>query len=157
MTQRPLPLSGRSGLAIGATSLVGVLAFFWPIIAPSGSRLLAYASNAPILFGLLVPLFLAVSLGLVGDGAMGAKAVALLGVLAATAAGLRALGGGIAGLEPIWVVIVLGGYALGSGFGFDFLRNANWGRWPVAAFPDDRSSLGRIGGRDARPSDPPAL
>ena len=67
---------------------------------------------------MLVPLLMAVTLSLVADGAMGAKAVALLGVLAATAAALRALGAGIAGLEPIWIVIVLGGYALGAGFGF---------------------------------------
>ncbi len=65
-----------------------------------------------------MPLLLAVTLSLVAEGAMGAKAVALLGVLAATAAALRALGAGIAGLEPIWIVIVLGAYALGAGFGF---------------------------------------
>ena len=59
--------------------------------------------------GVPLLLLMAVTLSLVSDGAMGAKAVALLGVLAATAAALRALGAGIAGLEPIWIVIVLGG------------------------------------------------
>lgn len=115
---RPVALSPRSALAIAATSAVGALAFFWPMLAPRGSELLAHASDAPVLFGLLVPLLLAVTLSLVGDGAMGAKAVALLGVLAATAAALRAVGAGIAGLEPIWIVVVMGGYALGAGFGF---------------------------------------
>ena len=118
MTGRPLALSPRSGAAIAATSTVGLLAFFWPMIVPRGSELLAHASDAPVLFGLLVPLLLAVTLTLVGDGAMGAKAVALLGILAATAAALRAIGAGVAGLEPIWIVIVMGGYALGAGFGF---------------------------------------
>jgi len=118
MRTRALPFSGRSAAAVTATSVVGVLAFLWPMLAPRGSELLAHANDAPLIFGMLVPLLMAVTLSLVADGAMGAKAVALLGVLAATAAALRALGAGIAGLEPIWIVIVLGGYALGAGFGF---------------------------------------
>jgi len=113
-----IPLSARSRAAILATSVVGLLAFVWPLLAPRGSEILAHASDAPLLFGLLVPLLLALTLSLVGEGAMGAKAIALLGVLAATSAALRALGAGIAGLEPIWIVIVLGAYALGAGFGF---------------------------------------
>lgn len=113
-----LRLGRRSQLAIVATSTVGLLAFAWPMLAPPGSQLLAHSVDAPIIFAVLVPLLLAVSLSLVAEGGMSAKAVALLGVLAATAAALRALGAGIAGLEPIWVVIVLGGYALGTGFGF---------------------------------------
>ena len=115
---RAIPLSTRSGAAILATSVVGLLAFVWPLLAPRGSEILAHASDAPLLFGLLVPLLLALTLSLVGEGAMGAKAIALLGVLAATSAALRALGAGIAGLEPIWIVIVLGAYARGAGFGF---------------------------------------
>jgi len=115
---RAIPLSTRSSAAILATSVVGLLAFVWPLLAPRGSEILAHASDAPLLFGLLVPLLLALTLSLVGEGAMGAKAIALLGVLAATSAALRALGAGIAGLEPIWIVIVLGAYALGAGFGF---------------------------------------
>ncbi len=118
MTPRAIPLSGRSAAAIAAASAVGLVAFLWPLLAPPGSQLLAHASDAPLLFGVLVPLLLAVALSLVAEGAMGAKAVALLGILAAVAAALRTLGAGIAGLEPIWVVIVLGGYALGAGFGF---------------------------------------
>jgi energy-coupling factor transport system substrate-specific component len=118
MTAHAVPLSMRSRAAIVATSAVGLVAFLWPMLAPRGSEILAHASDAPLLFGLLVPLLMAVTLSLVADGAMGAKAVALLGVLAATSAALRALGAGIAGLEPIWIVVVLGGYALGAGFGF---------------------------------------
>jgi energy-coupling factor transport system substrate-specific component len=113
-----VPLSPRSWSAIGATSVVGLLAFLWPMLAHPGSQLLAHAGDAPLVFGLLVPLLLVVTLSLVADGALGAKAVALLGVLAATASALRALGAGIAGLEPIWIVVILGGYALGAGFGF---------------------------------------
>lgn len=115
---RAVPLSRRSALAIAATSMVGLAAFLWPMIASPGSQVVAHAIDAPMVFGLLVPLLLAVTLSLVTEAALSAKAVALLGVLAAAAAALRALSTGIAGLEPIWLVVVLGGYALGAGFGF---------------------------------------
>jgi energy-coupling factor transport system substrate-specific component len=111
-------LTRWSTVAIVAASLVGVLAFGWPLLAPGDSQLVAHATDAPLLFAGLVPLLLAVAISLVSDGGLDAKAVALLAILAAVAAALRALGAGIAGLEPIWVVIVLGGYALGAGFGF---------------------------------------
>ncbi len=61
---------------------------------------------------------LAVVLAEVADGALDAKGVALLGVLAAAAAALRPFGSGHAGFEPMWIVVVLGGRALGPGFGF---------------------------------------
>jgi len=31
---------------------------------------------------------------------------------------LRPLGAGVAGIEPMWAVLILGGFALGPGFGF---------------------------------------
>ncbi len=49
---------------------------------------------------------------------MDAKAVALLGVLAAVGAALRPLGGGVAGFEPVFFLLVLAGRVLGRGFGF---------------------------------------
>ena len=49
---------------------------------------------------------------------MNAKSVAMLGVLTAVISALRPLGGGVAGIEPIWAVLILGGRALGPGFGF---------------------------------------
>ncbi len=113
-----IALTTRSVTAIVLTSAVGVLAFTWPMLAPAGSELVAHAADAPLLFAVMVPALLAVTLSLVGEGAVGAKAIAMLGLLAAIASALRALGAGIAGLEPLWVVVVLGGYALGAGFGF---------------------------------------
>jgi energy-coupling factor transport system substrate-specific component len=67
---------------------------------------------------LLIPLVLAVVLADLADGGMDAKAVAILGVLVAVVAALRPLGGGVAGLEPVWAVVILGARAFGPGFGF---------------------------------------
>jgi len=108
----------RSFIAIAATSLIGVIAFGWPLIASPESTAVAHANDAPWLFAVVIPLLLAVVLAQFTDGGMDAKAVALLGVLAAVVSAMRPLGGGAAGLEPIWVILVLGGRALGPGFGF---------------------------------------
>ena len=78
----------------------------------------AHAADAPLLFALVVPLLLLILFAQLGDGSIDAKGIAMLGVLAAVIAALRPLGGGTAGLEPIWAILVLGGYALGPGFGF---------------------------------------
>ncbi len=113
-----LPLGKTSTAAIALVSVVGIVAFGWPLIAAPDSVAIAHAHDAPWLFAVLVPALLLVVLTSIHDGVMDAKAVAMLGVLAAVVAVLRPLGGGTAGLEPIWVIIVLAGRALGPGFGF---------------------------------------
>lgn len=115
---RPVRIGAASVVAVIVTSIVGVIAFTWPLVAAPTSAAVAHSGDAPWLFALVIPLLLAVVLAQLTDGGMDAKAIALLGVLSAVVAALRPLGGGTAGLEPIWVVLVLGGRALGPGFGF---------------------------------------
>ena len=111
-------LHGPSAAAIALASAVGLLAFAWPLLAQADSTAVAHAADAPLLFALVVPLLLLILFAQLGDGSIDAKGIAMLGVLAAVIAALRPLGGGTAGLEPIWAILVLGGYALGPGFGF---------------------------------------
>jgi len=111
-------LGTRSRFAIALTSLIGIIAFAWPLLAAPESSVVAHAGDAPWLFAIIVPLLMLVLLAEISDGGMDAKSIALLGVMAAVIAALRPLGGGIAGLEPIWMVLILGGRALGPGFGF---------------------------------------
>lgn len=113
-----LPMHWRSVAALSAASVVGLAAFFWPFVAAPESAAVAHASDAPLLFALLLPVLLAVVLSQMTTPGAGAKAVAMLGVLAALVAALRPFGAGHAGLEPFWFVIVIGGRALGPGFGF---------------------------------------
>jgi len=108
----------RTVVALVLTSALGIMAFGWPLLAGTDSLLVAHAADAPWMFAALLPLVLAVVLAEVADGSLDAKGVALLGVLAAAAAALRPFGGGHAGFEPMWIVVVLGGRALGPGFGF---------------------------------------
>ena len=110
-------LGPRSVVALTLTSATGVVAFGWPLLADSASGL-AHSRDAPWLFAALLPLLLAVVVATIADSGMDAKAVAMLGVLAAAGAALRPLGAGTAGLEPMFFLMVLAGRVLGPGFGF---------------------------------------
>ena len=112
-----LTLGPRSLAALLLISAVGVVAFGWPLLAAPESGL-AHASDAPLLFALLLPLLLAVVLAQLSEGGMDAKTVAMLGVLAAVGAALRPLGTGVAGFEPVFFLLVLAGRAYGPAFGF---------------------------------------
>ncbi len=111
-------LGGRSAAALILTSLVGLAAFTWPLLADPNSAAASHSSAAPFMFAALLPLMIALVLAQVADGALDAKGVAMLGVLAAVGTALRPLGTGIGGFEPVFIVLALGGRALGPGFGF---------------------------------------
>ena len=117
MSTHAIPLRLRSTLAVALVSVVGLVAFGWPLLAAPDSAL-AHSADAPYLFGLLVVLLVAVVLAEIADGGLDSKAVAMLGVLTAVAAVLRPIGGGLTGFSPMFVVLVLGGRVLGRGFGF---------------------------------------
>ena len=110
-------LRPRSVLALVAASAVGFIGFTWPLLmAPTSD--LAHSTDAPFVFALILPLTVAVVLAELADGGIDAKAVAMLGVLAAIGAALRPLGAGTAGLETVFFLLILGGRVFGPGFGF---------------------------------------
>ncbi|MBD0707955.1 MULTISPECIES: ECF transporter S component [unclassified Streptomyces] len=111
-------LGPRSVAALVLVSLVGLTAFCWPLFASADAAVTSHAADAPWLFALLLPLLVAVVVATIADSGMDAKAVAMLGVLAAVGAALRPLGAGTAGLEPMFFLMVLSGRVLGPGFGF---------------------------------------
>ncbi|MGV9555226.1 ECF transporter S component [Streptomyces sp. NPDC003522] len=115
---RAVRLGPRSVAALGLVSAVGVVAFAWPFLAPPDSALNAHAQDAPWLFAGLLVLLVAVVAATISESGLGAKAVAMLGVLAATGAALRPIGAGTAGIEPMFFLMVLSGRVLGPGFGF---------------------------------------
>lgn len=115
---RAVRLGPRALAALALTSAVGVVAVGWPFLAPPDSRLGAHAQDAPWLFAGLLVLLVAVVAATISESDLGPKAVAMLGVLAATGAALRPIGAGTAGLEPMFFLMVLSGRVLGPGFGF---------------------------------------
>jgi energy-coupling factor transport system substrate-specific component len=114
---RLVPWRPRATAALVLVSSLGLLAFGWPLLVDADADL-AGSTDGPWLFAVVVPLLLAVVVAELADGGMDAKAVALLGVLTAAGAALRAFSGGVTGFQPMFVVIVLGGRVLGPGFGF---------------------------------------
>jgi energy-coupling factor transport system substrate-specific component len=120
VSDRPLvPLRLRPTVALALVFVVGLVAFGWPFLTRPGSALDdSHSGDAPWVFVLVLPLLAAVVLAELTSGGMDAKAVAMLGMLAAVGGALRALGPGTAGLEPSFAVIILGGRVFGRGFGF---------------------------------------
>jgi energy-coupling factor transport system substrate-specific component len=110
----------RSGVLLALVSAVGVAAFTWPLFVsnPSGSENLAHATDAPWIFVVVVPLLIAILLAEVADGGLDAKAVAVLGVLVACGAALRAPTTGATGFTGVLFLLIPGGRVFGRGFGF---------------------------------------
>ncbi len=119
MTRRPpraVRVRSRSVAAIAMASFVGAVAFLWPFVVVPGR--VGPTVTAPLVFGALLVLVVAVVFAGVADGGLDAKAIALLGVLAAVNAALRPLGAGTAGIETVFFMLILGGRVFGAGFGF---------------------------------------
>jgi energy-coupling factor transport system substrate-specific component len=109
----------RAGVLLAATSVAGIAAFAWPLLTvPRGTENLAHASDAPWIFLALVPLLVAILLAELADGALDAKAVAILGVLVACGAALRAPTTGVTGFTGVFFLLLPGGRVFGRGFGF---------------------------------------
>jgi len=109
----------RGAVVLGLVSAIGLVAFVWPLVVAAESGL-AHSADGPWLFVVLVPLLLLVVAAEIADGGIDAKAVAMLGVLAAVGAGLRVLGAGMSPLEPLFFLLILAGRAFGPAFGFVF-------------------------------------
>jgi energy-coupling factor transport system substrate-specific component len=109
----------RASVLLAATSLLGVVAFGWPLfVSTHANANLAHAADAPWIFVGLLPLLLAIVLGEIAEGSLDAKAVALLGILAACGAALRVPSPGVAGFEPVFFLLIPSGRVFGRGFGF---------------------------------------
>lgn len=112
-----IEMSVRSWVMVAIAAVLGLLAFGWPLILSPGSVL---ASNqlAPMMLIGVVGLVLAVVTAQITGEHSDVKALALLGVMSAVVAGVRPLGAGTAGLETVFLPIIISGRVFGPGFGF---------------------------------------
>jgi energy-coupling factor transport system substrate-specific component len=112
-------LRPKASALLALTSLIGVAAFGWPLLIHSSSQAnLAHSTDAPWIFIAILPLLLAVVLGELAEGSLDAKAIALLGILAACGCALRIPSPGVAGFEPVFFLLTPSGRVFGRGFGF---------------------------------------
>lgn len=108
-----------SAAILTAASLLGLGAFLYPffLTAAPATGMMAHANDAPLLTVLLLGLCLAAVFTTLTGNQMTSKLVAVLGVLTALNAVLRAIPGP-AGFNAIFVLPILAGYAYGPTFGF---------------------------------------
>jgi energy-coupling factor transport system substrate-specific component len=112
-------VGSRSSFLLLLTTVFGLAAFAWPLlIHQSAGPNSAHSGDAPWIFVGLIPLLLAIVIAELSEGAIDAKAVALLGILAACFAALRVPSPGINGFEPEWFLLILAARVFGRGFGF---------------------------------------
>jgi len=112
-------LRSRSSVLLVVTSVVGFVGFAWPLfIHGTSSFAQAHSADAPWIFVAVLPLLLAVVLSALAEGSLDAKAIALLGILAACGAALRIPSPGVAGFEPVFFLLIPAGRVMGRGFGF---------------------------------------
>lgn len=116
---RAIRLGRRSTLLLMLTSAFGLLAFAWPLLVhASASADTAHGGDAPWVFVVLVPLLIAIVVAELSEGGIDAKAIALLGILAACFAALRIASPGLDGFEPEWFLLIASARVFGRGFGF---------------------------------------
>ncbi len=108
----------RTALSLVLVSAVGLAAFTWPLLTAVAGSASGRVGDAPVVFVVVLPLLLAVLLAEFTDGGLDARSLAVLAVLAALGAALRPLGAGTAGIETVFFLLVVGGRAVGPGFGF---------------------------------------
>ncbi len=97
---------------------VAALAFLWPFLLPAAlGDSGPHAEDAPFLLLAVMACLSAVLFVDLGRGGMGAKGVALIGVLAAAMVALR-LPGFVAGFSAMFIVVLVAGNAFGPAFGF---------------------------------------
>jgi energy-coupling factor transport system substrate-specific component len=110
-----VPLRRRSALVLAVASVAGLMMLGWPLLldVPAGARV-----DPPFLLLALLPLVVVVVVAEMSEGGIDARVLAVLGVLSAVNALLRALGAGTAGIELVFFLLVLGGRVFGAGFGF---------------------------------------
>ncbi len=108
-----------SGLILALTTLLGVWAFLYPffIPPPPAEEVASHATDAPLVFLLVVGLSLITIVADLETRQMDSKTVALLGVLVAINSLLRPLQGP-GGLSAFLLLPMLCGYVFGARFGF---------------------------------------
>lgn len=109
-----------SGLITGLISAIGIVAFAYPFFLtalPQSDNPNARMTDAPLIFGLLMPLLLLLIVAELSSRQMNAKIVAALGVLTAINGVLR-LPTGIGDSPTFFFLPILLGYIYGARFGF---------------------------------------
>ena len=115
----PVSMTRRGGGLLIILSTLGIVALLWPfLVHVSASTAQAHRFDAPIELLILVPLLLLLCASELARGSFDARAIAVLGILAACGTALRIPSPGVAGFEPVFFLLVLAGRVYGPSCGF---------------------------------------
>jgi energy-coupling factor transport system substrate-specific component len=115
---RVVRLSPRTLAVLVLASVAGLAMFTWPLFISVQPEAVAHSSDAAFYFIATMPLLVVLVMAELSEGGMDAKAIAMLGILAAINSALRPLGAGTAGIETVFFLLILAGRVFGPGFGF---------------------------------------
>lgn len=90
----------------------------WPLLAGENLLQSTNANQIQLILAILIPLSMILLLNDVLNQLISIRSFALIAIFVSLAVALRPLGLGVAGLEPIWVAIIIAGYTLGISAGF---------------------------------------
>lgn len=112
-TANVITFSRKTAATLLVASGFSAAGFLWPF--------LYVGENLPqtqLFFWCAVAISFALVVIQISSQQLDAKSVALLGVLSALIAGLRPLGAGAVGIEPMWFILILSARVFGASFGF---------------------------------------
>lgn len=98
--------------------LTGTLIVAWPLYVSADAVSTIQDFSLPVLFAALIPIGLLLFASEIIQRSMNPRLLAIVAALSAVGMIVRLLGAGVAGLEPIWTVVLLAGLALGPAAGF---------------------------------------
>ncbi len=114
-------MSPRTSLMLVLAAALGLLAFAWPLFLQPGAVLGADSTGAtatPFVMAAVLLVVLALLIAELSNDDLDVKALAMLGVLAAVGTAVRPVSAGTAGIETVFVLIILAGRVFGPSFGF---------------------------------------
>ncbi|MEY3408035.1 MAG: hypothetical protein RL038_1096 [Actinomycetota bacterium] len=103
---------------LGSSVFLSLLALSWPIWLPANLATSFNQGVTPVILMVLVPLGLVGTLQQLLATANNPRYFSILAALTALAMVVRVFGAGVAGIEPIWAVVIITAVALGSEAGF---------------------------------------
>ena len=108
----------RSSRTLLLVTLPGAVLVVWPLFVPAASVSQWQTFASPALTALVIPVMFALAINETVQHQFNTKQLAVIAVLIAVAAAVRPLGAGVAGIEPVWIVLIITGRALGATSGF---------------------------------------
>lgn len=103
---------------LASASLAGGIVIGWPLFVPAAQAAVWQQQAGPVLSALLLPIVIGIVINDFVAADFNPRTTAVIAALIALGVALRMVAPGAAGIEPIWLAVLLAGRALGAAAGF---------------------------------------